>query len=128
MDPLFFEMIVFLFRFVHAWGGGCIQSPIPTILFLNFVGRLLTFIPNSNNVESLLFKSGRRCPVDVGIEFNLFLFEFNCTIVEYKPTATKELSPSIGLDMEAKSCIRYQAGNNEMRVYSSGSKRKRLAR
>jgi hypothetical protein len=56
-------------------------------------------------VESLSFKLRRWCPVDVGVEVNLFLFEFNCTIVDYKPTATKELSPSTGLDLEAKSCI-----------------------
>ncbi len=89
------------------------HSPIPTNLFLNFVGRLLTFIPNPNDVELLSFEPRRLCPIDVGIEVNLFLFKFNWTIISYKPTATKELSPSIGLDLEAKSCIRRQAGDDE---------------
>jgi hypothetical protein len=31
--------------------------------------------------------------------------EFDWTIIGYKPTATEELSPSIGLDLEAKSRI-----------------------
>ena len=78
--------------------------------------RLLTFIPYSNDVESLLFKPRRRCPVDVGVKVKLFLFNFNCTIVDYKPMATKELSPNIGLDLEAKSRIRRQAGDNEKRL------------
>jgi hypothetical protein len=65
-------------------------------------------------------KSRWRCPVDVGIEVNLFLFEFNWTIVSYKPTATEELSPSIGLDLEAKSHIRRQAGDNEKRLILGG--------
>jgi hypothetical protein len=94
--------------------------PILTHLFLNLVGRLLTFTPNSYNIESLSFKSRRRCPIDVGIEVKLFLIEFNWTIVNYKPTATKELSPSIGLDLEAKSCIRRQAGNDEKRLVLVG--------
>ena len=56
----------------------------------------------------------------LGVEVNLFLFEFNWTIVNYKPTATKELSPSIGLDLEAKSCIRRQAGDDEKRLVLVG--------
>ncbi len=94
--------------------------PILTHLFLSLVGRLLTFTPNSYNIEFLSFKSRRRCPIDVGVKVNLFLFEFNWTIVNYKPTATKELSPSIGLDLEAKSCIRRQAGDNEKRLVPVG--------
>ncbi len=61
-----------------------------------------------------------RCPVDVGIEVNLFLFEFNWTIVSYKPTATEVLSPSIGLDLEAKSRIPRQAGDSEKRLILVG--------
>ena len=54
--------------------------------------------------------------LDVGIEVNLFLFEFNWTIIGYKPMATEELSPSIGLDLEAKSRIRRQASDDEKRL------------
>ena len=46
---------------------------------------------------------------------NLFLFELNLTIISYKPTATEELSPSIVLDLEAKSHIQRQAGGDEKR-------------
>jgi hypothetical protein len=42
--------------------------------------------------------------VDVGVKVDLFLFEFNCAIVDYIPMATEEHSPSTGLDLEAKSC------------------------
>ncbi len=65
-------------------------------------------------------KSRLQCPVDVGIKVNLFLFEFNWTIVSYKLTATEELSPSIGLDLEAKSCIRRQAIDGEKRLILAG--------
>jgi hypothetical protein len=65
-------------------------------------------------------KSRLWCPIDVGIEVNLFLYEFNWTIVSYKPTATEELSPSIGLDLEAKSRIRRQAGSGEKRLILVG--------
>jgi hypothetical protein len=65
-------------------------------------------------------KSRLRCSVDVGIEVNLFLFEFNWAIVSYKPTATEELSPIIGIDLEAKSRIQRQAGNNEKRLILVG--------
>jgi hypothetical protein len=65
-------------------------------------------------------KSRRQCPFDVGIEVNLFLFEFNWTIVSYKQTATKELSPSIGLDLEAKSRLLRQAGDDEKRLILVG--------
>jgi hypothetical protein len=53
---------------------------------------------------------------DVGIKVNLFLFEFNWTIIDYKPSATEEFSPSRGLDLEAKSRIRRQAGDDEKRL------------
>jgi hypothetical protein len=43
-----------------------------------------------------------------------------CTIVDYKPTATEELSPSTGHDLEAKSRIRRQAGDNEKRLILVG--------
>ena len=62
----------------------------------------------------------RRCPIDVGIEVNLFLFKFNWTIVNYKLTATEELSLSIGLDLEAKSRIRCQAGDDVKRLILVG--------
>jgi len=64
--------------------------------------------------------SRRQCPIDVGIKVNLFLFEFNWTTVSYKPTATEELSPSISLDLEAKSLIRCQAGNDEKHLILVG--------
>ena len=80
----------------------------------------LTLTPNYYNIESLSFKSRRRFPIDVGIEVNLFLFEFNWTIVNYKLTATKELSPSIGLDLEAKSHIERQAGDDEKHLVLFG--------
>jgi hypothetical protein len=87
--------------------------PILTHLLLNLVGQLLTFPPNSYDTELPSFDLRRWCPVDVGVEVNLFLFEFNWTSFIYKPTATEELSPSTGLDLEAKSCIRRQAGDDE---------------
>jgi len=34
--------------------------------------------------------------------------------------ATEELYPSIGLDLEAKSCIRHQAGDDEKRLVLAG--------
>ena len=64
--------------------------------------------------------SRRWCPIDVGIKVNLFLFEFNWTIISYKPTATEELSPSIGLDLESKSCILRRAGDDEKRLILVG--------
>ena len=73
------------------------------------------------DIEFPSLKSRRRCPVDVGIKVNLFLFEFNWTIISYKPTATKELSPSIGLDLEDKSRILRQAGNDEKRLILAGA-------
>ena len=72
------------------------------------------------DIELPWLKSRRWCPVDVGIEVNLFLFKFNWTIISYKLTATKELFPSIGLDLEAKSCIRRQASNDEKRLILVG--------
>jgi len=81
---------------------------------------LLTFTPNSYDIELLSFELRRWCPVDVGIKVNLFLFDFNCTIVDYKPTATEELSSSTGLDLEAKSRIQCQAGEDEKRLILVG--------
>ena len=85
--------------------------PILTHLLLNLVGRSLGFIPNPNDVELLSFEPRRWCPVDV---------KFNWTIIGYKPTATKELSPSIGLDLEAKSCIQRQASIDEKHLVLVG--------
>ncbi len=56
-------------------------------------------------VESLSFKLRRWCPVDVGVEVDLLNVEFDWTIIGYKPMSTEELSPSISLDLEAKSRI-----------------------
>jgi len=41
-------------------------------------------------------------------------------MISYKPTATEELSPSIGLDLEAKSGTRRQAGTMRSDSYSLG--------
>ena len=56
---------------IQTWGG-CNYSPIPANLFFNFVGRLLTFVPNSYHIELPSFKPRRPCPIDVGIKVNLF--------------------------------------------------------
>jgi hypothetical protein len=58
-----------------------------------------------HDIELPSLKSRRRCPIDAGIEVNIFLFEFNWTIVSYKLTVTKEISP--------RSRILHQAGDNE---------------
>jgi hypothetical protein len=50
---------------------------------------------------------------------NLFLFELNLTIISYKPTATEELSPSIVLDLEAKS--RITPGRNTFGTFLGGN-------
>ena len=61
------------------------QLPILTHLLLNLVGRLLTLIPNSNNIELPLLEPRRRCPIDAGVEVNLLNVEFDFTIVTSKP-------------------------------------------
>ena len=58
-----------------------------------------------HDIELPSLKSRRRCPIDADIEVNIILFGFNWTIVSYKLTATKELSP--------RSRILRQAGDNE---------------
>ncbi len=52
-------------------------------------------------------------PINVCIDFNLFLFQLNRAIVGCKSMPTEELSPSRGLDSKAQSCIRCKAGNNK---------------
>jgi hypothetical protein len=61
------------------------QLPILTHLLLNLVGRLLTLIPNSNNIELPSLEPRRRCPIDAGVEVNLLNVEFDFTIVTSKP-------------------------------------------
>jgi hypothetical protein len=55
----------------------------------------------------------RPCPIDVCIDVNLLLFELNSPIVNCKSMPTKELSPGLGLDCKAQSCIQRKAGNNK---------------
>ncbi len=87
--------------------------PVPTHLLLNFVGRSLGFIPNLHDLELPSITARRCCPIDDSIDGDLFLFLLNSTTVNCKPMPTKELSPGRGLDREAESRIRCQAGDDE---------------
>ena len=95
----------------------CPSRPICSSILLGDCSLLLPIL----KTELPSFELRRWCPVDVGIKVNLFLFEFNCTIVDYKPTATEELSPSsTGLDLEAKSRVQRQAGDDEKHLILVG--------
>ncbi len=59
---------------VHSIMGGCDQSPIPTHPLLNFIERLLGFIPNSHDIELPSITARRCCPIDDSIDVDLFLF------------------------------------------------------
>jgi hypothetical protein len=75
---------------------------------------LLGVIPNPNNLELPLLKLRGQCPINVGIEVNLLLFEFDCTIVAWKLMTPKEIFPSPGLDYKTIShFVKCQASNDE---------------
>ncbi len=68
---------------------------------------------SSNDIELPPMKSRWRCPIYVGVEVDCLLFELDDAIIACQSMPTEELFPSSRLDFKAKSCNRYQAGDDQ---------------